>query len=232
MKNVIKIFLLTIMSLFIAVAAENTEVNGSPKLSEIEYKSIIVNGNKEFKLEKPVFKDNVKYAEVNKKINEIVDEKKWSKYEKELAKEKDLYSKPYVDFGSIITYYDSDIISILFSADVYLGGAHGGHPVNSIVINRKTGKEITSDILGSNKKDAFDKIYKIIKEDKEQVFFDTDEMEITREEIEKKAVLTYASKDIINILFNEYSVAPYTTGTPEFNYNMKTKKITFVDGSY
>lgn len=237
MRNIIIKLLLSalfiLFTAFIAFGEENSALNEMTKLPEIEYQQIFINGNKEFEIIKPVFKDKEKYSEVNKRIDEIVDEKKWSKTEKEIKKEKNNYSEEtYISFMPEITYHDRNIISICFYNELYLGGAHGGHRVNSIVVNRKTGKEITQDILGENKMDAFDKIYALIKANKGEVFFNVDEMKITREKIEKEAVLVYITKDVIGVIYNEYGIAPYTSGTPQFNYNMKTKKVTFIDGSF
>ncbi len=236
MRNIIiKLLLLVLFilfSAFVVFGEEDSAIKEMTKLPEIEYQQIFINGNKEYALIKPIFKDKEKYSEVNKKIDEIVDEKKWVKIEKEMKEDKDNYSQTYTGLMPEITYYDNNIISICFYNEYYLGGAHGGHRIYSIVVNRKTGKEITKDILGANKKDAFDKIYALIKANKGDVFFNVDEMEITREKIEKEAVLFYISKDVIGVMYNEYGIAPYTSGTPEFNYNMKIKKVTFVDGSF
>ena len=237
MRNIIiKLLLLVLFilfSAFVVFGEEDSAIKEMTKLPEIEYQQIFINGNKEYEIIKPIFKDKEKYSEVNKKIDEIIDEKKWEKTEKEIKQEKNSYSEDtYISFMPEITYHDSNIISICFYNELYLGGAHGGHRIYSIVVNRKTGKEITKEILGDNKKDAFDKIYALIKANKGDVFFNVDEMEITREKIEKEAVLVYLSKDVIGVMYNEYGIAPYTSGTPEFNYNMKIKKVTFVDGSF
>ena len=65
MRNIIiKLLLLVLFilfSAFVVFGEEDSAIKEMTKLPEIEYQQIFINGNKEFEIIKPVFKDKEKY---------------------------------------------------------------------------------------------------------------------------------------------------------------------------
>ena len=219
-----KMFKLVLMSMFFF--GGNIVAKNEIKVPEIKMETVYINGNKNYEVVKPIFIDNVKFRAVNDELNILIHIEELKKEEEEIEledpeghKNHELFIQP------TILYADSDIISFTISGYQYTGGAHGGSWLTSFLVNRKTGEIITDTLKTENKK-VFNKIQKYIKENLEGIFF---EDEYTSEYLMNEAVVSQLDKETINISYMSYTIAPYAAGIPEFEYNIKTKKLYFLD---
>lgn len=202
-------------------------ISGSTvKVPEIKTEIIYINGNQNFKIVKPVFTDSVKFKTINSEINKIINIEEFQKEEKEFCINDPEKCRDYeVIIEPHIIYADNNVISFTISGYQYTGGAHGGSWVDSFLVDRKTGKLIT-DSLKVNNKIVFNKIQKYINDNPLGIFFSE---RYTAKELMDSAVAYQTGKDTVGIMYLSYSVAPYAAGMPEFEYNIKTKKLYFFD---
>ena len=77
MKNYILI-LIVILSFVLPAETKQSEI------PEIKYESLDINGNKNYMVSKPVFIDNVKFKDINDKINKLIDKKTLEKESQKL----------------------------------------------------------------------------------------------------------------------------------------------------
>lgn len=190
---------------------------------EVKFEKKIINGNKNYKITKPVFTNKVKFKEINDIINKRIDK---NNIEAEITEEceySEECSKYELSIEPVIQYADKDVISFTLGTYVYSGGAHGLYGIESFLVNRKTGKVIT-DSLKNNNKEVFGRIRNFIDKNESGFFFSLSD---NGSEIEDGAVFIQTGKDKLTILYSLYSVAPYAAGMPEFEYNTKTKKLEF-----
>lgn len=195
------------------------------KIPEIKYETLNINGNKNYEIVKPIFIDNVKFKEVNSEINKLIDKKTLEDEEKEnCIADPERCGTYELIMEPVIEYQDKNIISLSINVYMYLGGAHGAYGTESFIINRKTGEIITDKILGTEKDAVLEKIYNYILKNSPEMYFSSDM-------ISKKCVITdcpvfvKTGKDIVQIRYGIYSVAPYVAGEQVFEYNQKTKKL-------
>ena len=115
--------------------------------------------------------------------------------------------------GTILFNYN-DLLSFVVSKEYYFGGAHGGHNYANRVIDLKTGRRITEDIIFVN--DYHDDLTKIIIDaialsnnveisELENIgFFNVDEIVPNNNFYVDETGITYT--------FNEYEIAAYVVG--------------------
>ena len=199
------------------------------ELPEIKYETLNINGNKNLKIIKPIFIDNKKFGKINDEINKLLDQKTLEDENKEFCSynPKDCTSYE-VQSEPVIEYQDKDIISLSLNTYVYYGGAHGVSGTDSIIINRKTGENITNSILGSKKDSILKKIYSYVLKNPRDIFFPKDM-------ISESCVLTdcpiyvKTGKDTVQIRYGQYALASYADGEQVFEYNTKTGKLYYLD---
>ena len=115
---------------------------------------------------------------------------------------------------------DGGIISLLISEDIYLGGAHSSTVYKSVNFNLYSGQSITlNDILGcdSDTYNSFikSKILEKIKENPDN-YFSLEENAL--DEAYSESNFTITSNGIM-IFFQQYDIAPYSTGIPMFEFS-------------
>ena len=167
--------------------------------------------------------NNIKSQEaINLKINTIIDEFKNrvledSKRDNEFNKTNGLPIKQYVvNVNNTIHYNRNDILSLTLHLYSYMGGAHGSTKDISLNIDTNTGNNGSlKDFLGNN--EGYDEI--ILNEIKRQVNINP-EMYF-KESVDKITKLPYNQNfflidDNIVVYFDEYEIAPYVAGRPEF----------------
>jgi hypothetical protein len=196
------------------------------KVPEMKTETLDVNGNKKFKIVKPVFINKVKFKDVNDELDRIININSIRDEEKEICVNDPERCGDYeVGVGPEVIYTDDKVISFTLNGYEYLGGAHGMSWKTAFLVDRKTGKLIT-DKLKTDNKAAFEKIQKYISNNETGIFFND---EYTVNELTESAVVYQTGKNTISIVYLSYAVAPYAAGMPEFEYNTKTKKLYFFD---
>ena len=196
------------------------------KVPEMKTETLYVNGNKNFKIVKPVFINKVKFKEVNDELDRIIDIDSRRNEEKEICVDEPERCENYmIDVGPEVVYADNKVISFTLNSFQYLGGAHGMYWKNAFLVDRKTGKIIT-DKLKTDNKAVFERIQKYISDNETGVFFND---EYTVDQLTEDAVLYQTGKNTVAIIYLSYAVAPFSAGMPEFEYNTKTKKLYFLD---
>lgn len=159
---------------------------------------------------------------INNKINNIVNEFKnqimeQSLKDNEFNKVNELPIKQYVvNVNNTIHYNKDNILSLTLHLYSYTGGAHGSTTDVSLNIDTNTGKNGTlKDFLGNNV--GYDQIIlSVIKDQVAQnpeMYFKENVDKITQLPYNQKFFLT---DDGVVVYFNEYEIAPYVAGRPEF----------------
>ena len=224
MKNYILI-LIVILSFVLPAETKQSEI------PEIKYESLDINGNKNYMVSKPVFIDNVKFKDINDKINKLIDKKTLEKEEKEYCVEDPGRCGSFqLIMGPAIDYQDKDVISLSINIYQYTGGAHGGSYTESFIIDRKTGKDITKSILGEAKDKVLGKIYNYVMKNPQEIFFSSDMIDKNCV-IKDCPIFLKEEKDSVQIRYGQYAVAPYAASVQVFEYNFKTKKLYFYDAT-
>lgn len=123
-----------------------------------------------------------------------------------------------VDSGYKVTYNRNGVLSVLVNDYEFLGGAHGGATLTGMTFSLKDGKQIQlSDLLKSNSNYRKD-INKIINTEmkKEEDLYFADSF---------KGIAAnrgyYLTDSGLKIYFQQYEIAPYAAGTPEFSFTFK-----------
>ena len=199
------------------------------ELPEIKYETLNINGNKNYKIIKPIFIDNNKFGKINDEINGLLDQKvledenkEACSYDPEGCASYEVISEP------VIEYQDKDIISLSINTYVYYGGAHGVSGTESIIINRKTGENITNNILGSKKDPILKKIYSYVLKNPKEIFFSKDMITESCVLVDCP-VIVKTGKDAVQIRYGQYALASYADGEQVFEYNTKTGKLYYFD---
>lgn len=124
-------------------------------------------------------------------------------------------------YTSTITYNENCTISLYYDYFVYLGGAHGSTTRSSETWDILKGDEITLCNLFNNRVNFNEYIIQSIFADIEQKNKKNPNMYF--ENYEKNVALTFNrnnfylnSDGIIVVYFQQYSIAPYAAGIPEF----------------
>ena len=164
--------------------------------------------------------ENKVLEEINKNIEDFT--LSWVRNVKLLGEE---FNKEYEKEGKEIPkveadsfyecFYNSEIISIPMTYYEYTGGAHGLTIKISYNYNLKTGEILTLNNLFKDDFNYNEIIDKFIREEilKEPTLY-FDEGELFKGVDEKQAY--YLSKDGIVIYFQQYEIAPYSSGIREF----------------
>ena len=199
------------------------------ELPEIKYETLNINGNKNIKIIKPIFIDNKKFGKINDEINKLLDQKTLEDENKEFCSynPKDCTSYE-VQSEPVIEYQDKDIISLSLNTYVYYGGAHGVSGTDSIIINRKTGENITNKILDSKKDPILKKIYSYVLKNPKEIFFSKDMITESCVLVDCP-VIVKTGKDAVQIRYGQYALASYADGEQVFEYNTKTGKLYYFD---
>lgn len=199
------------------------------ELPEVKYETLNINGNKNYKIIKPVFIDNKKFEKVNEKINKLLDQKTLEdenkeacSYDPEGCVSYEVISEP------VVEYQDKDIISLSLNIYVYYGGAHGMSGTVSTIVNRKTGEDITDKILGSKKDQILKKIYSYVLNNPKERFFEKDMIAESCVLVDCP-VFVKTEKDVVQIRYGQYALASYADGEQVFEYNTKTGKLYYID---
>ncbi|MBP9477794.1 MAG: DUF4163 domain-containing protein [Sebaldella sp.] len=199
------------------------------ELPEIKYETLNINGNKNYKIIKPIFIDNNKFGKINDEINGLLDQKvledenkEACSYDPEGCASYEVISEP------VIEYQDKDIISLSINTYVYYGGAHGMSGTESIIINRKTGENITNKILDSKKDPILKKIYSYVLKNPKEIFFSKDMITESCVLVDCP-VIVKTGKDAVQIRYGQYALASYADGEQVFEYNTKTGKLYYFD---
>ena len=199
------------------------------ELPEIKYETLNINGNKNYKIIKPIFIDNNKFGKINDEINGLLDQKvledenkEACSYDPEGCASYEVISEP------VIEYQDKDIISLSINTYVYYGGAHGVSGTESIIINRKTGENITNKILDSKKDPILKKIYSYVLKNPKEIFFSKDMITESCVLVDCP-VIVKTGKDAVQIRYGQYALASYADGEQVFEYNTKTGKLYYFD---
>ncbi|MGU8571048.1 DUF3298 and DUF4163 domain-containing protein [Clostridium perfringens] len=215
-----KIFLcLMSLLLIFSTAVLGEEIN---KIEVIE-KSIEENTDKyEIKVKYPIIQDGEK--EVTDKINKTIEDYtlNWINDIKLLGEE---YSKEYEKAGkempkmeaySLFEVFNTDeVISLPVSYYQYTGGAHGLTTKVSYNYNLKTGKELRLKDLfkeGFDYKSIIDKKVREDIEKEKELYFDNGAL--FKGVNENQAY--YLNRDGIIVYFQQYEIAPYSSGIREF----------------
>ena len=229
MKSKLFMFVSLFLLILTIVPADTTANEIKSPLSELEFVKYDINGNKNYQIVKPVFKDKKKFKNANDTFDKLydidaikADEKDGCKYDPERCNTHQYELVPNVE------YSDSNVISISLNAYVYTGGAHGMSGIEGILIDRKTGKDITDTFLQKDINKIKEKIRKFATNNIDEGFFDG---EISDESLNSFSLIQ-SSKDKVSIIYSLYSLAPYASGMPVFEYNMKTKKLYFLSSNY
>nr|WP_198044734.1 DUF3298 and DUF4163 domain-containing protein [Lysinibacillus timonensis] len=169
----------------------------------------------------------LKNLEAQKKINEILLNHVKTSFEgyQKLKKEMEEYKRgvdcvkqaPTCNY-SYNTYYEvkynqTGKLSILIYDATYSGGAHGLEGVTTYNFNIQNGKRYTLDDLVSNQNDYVtltDYVKHYMKEHRD-VFFD---QEILKKFTLSKMTHFYFTQEGIDLIFQQYEVAPYAVGHP------------------
>ena len=199
------------------------------ELPERKYETLNINGNKNYKIIKPIFIDNNKFGKINDEINGLLDQKvledenkEACSYDPEGCASYEVISEP------VIEYQDKDIISLSINTYVYYGGAHGMSGTESIIINRKTGENITNKILDSKKDPILKKIYSYVLKNPKEIFFSKDMITESCVLVDCP-VIVKTGKDAVQIRYGQYALASYADGEQVFEYNTKTGKLYYFD---
>lgn len=179
--------------------------------------------NKDFSLENEKFKEMIENSKNN--LKEELPEIKYLqenmnssiKYEEKIS-----YETYENEFG---------ITSILLSTYYYQGGAHGLTGISSYNYSNKSGKELTiEDIITEEGKEYIEnKILEGIKKDfkksdndKTKVFYFQDSLE--SDAVKLKNANVYFNGDKLIVTYPHYTLAPYSTGMPEFIFSKEEMK--------
>ena len=197
------------------------------KIPEVKTETLNINKNENYEIIKPVFIDNVKFKDVNDEINRLINVKEIGKLERSSCIEDSEECENYMyQVTPEIIYADDNVISLVIDRFIYTGGAHGNGRRYSFLADRKTGKLITN-TLKNNNKEIFDKIQKFIETNSLGIFFDFEEY--TADGLLEKAVVYQTGKNTISVMYMDYAIAPYIIRSPEFIYNVQTKKLYFLN---
>lgn len=194
--------------------------------SEVSSAKVITENYKEAFLKYPQV-TGLKNSEGQKKINGVLHEHIQSSYKAylKLMEEMENYKKgvdckkqaPICEY-SYSTYYDVKYnqdgrVSILFYDATYSGGAHGLEGVTTYNFNLKTGEKYSLDDLVSDQSkyiDITDYVRKYMREHQE-IFFDEG---ILKDFLVNKDTQFYFTDEGIDLIFQQYEVAPYAVGHP------------------
>ncbi|MDN4619044.1 DUF4163 domain-containing protein [Paenibacillus sp. PsM32] len=122
-----------------------------------------------------------------------------------------------IDSGYKVTYNRNGVLSVLVNDYEFLGGAHGGATLTGMTFSLKDGKQIQlSDLLKSNSNYRKD-IDKVINAEikKEDLYFADSFKGIAANQG------YYLTDSGLTIYFQQYEIAPYAAGTPEFSFTFK-----------
>lgn len=110
------------------------------------------------------------------------------------------------------------VTSIVFNEYEYTGGAHGNSVKKVYLLNEKTGKVLNiNNYLSEKEKEKIkEKVKEEIKKDPSKYFVDS--------KIDLKDAVIYFNQDKVIIEFGLYSIAPYSSGMPKFEFKKEELK--------
>ena len=190
-------------------------------------------GNKDYDVVKPVFIGG-KFKKINVEIDSITPE-----FYKETMKECMEYNmKSYCEsfkasMESKILYQDDKIISLIIEVSEKTGGIHPVYFISSFVINKESGENIKDQILGDEREEVTERIYKYILENPFGTFWSKDDSYFNQECIKDSCfTLIKKDKETVYIMYHVYDIASFGEGEQYFEFNMRTKKLYYLNGFY
>lgn len=183
---------------------QTKKIKYTNKYIDVDVKYPIIYGLNNKKIEKTINNTILKldYKEVEQSAKEMESE------ETSL-----LPYSAYQDFK--VTYNKNGIVSIFTNDYLYTGGAHGYGSNRGYNFDLKTGKKLKlKDLFKNNayKTVIYNEIIKQINKNKDT--FDSNAPEIVKENLDYSEF--YITKDGIIICFQEYEIACYAVGRPQF----------------
>lgn len=133
----------------------------------------------------------------------------------------DLKAEAFMDFDEYKNSFG--VTSVVLSDYMYEGGAHGMTVLSSYNIDNTTGKILTfDDVFIKSAKQSFEKgILQIIKNNKDGKYMSD------IESVDLNSAVMYFDGDYVVFKFQQYSIAPYSSGEPAFRYNKEDIKSFF-----
>lgn len=111
------------------------------------------------------------------------------------------------------------IDSILVTNYIYSGGAHGSTFLSVFNLDSKTGESIPL-----NKIISPEGIEYITKTIQEEINMNLNEKYFNNATVILDDSYIYFDKDMLEVIFPQYSIAPYSSGMPKFTFNLKDLK--------
>ncbi|MGQ9856089.1 MAG: DUF3298 and DUF4163 domain-containing protein [Fervidobacterium sp.] len=153
--------------------------------------------------------------EIQEKVKKLVEEVK--EIAEEVNKVEGLRYPYEAHISTEITYESRDIISLVIYYYTFTGGAHGNTVFETYNIDAKTGKILTlADLFDGTcdyTKVIKDEIIKQIKAEEQNYFPESIEY-VIQEDFSNKTFTI--SKDGLQIRYQDYEIAPHSTGLPTF----------------
>ncbi len=190
-------------------------------------------GNKDYDVVKPVFIGE-KFKKINIEIDDLTPE-----FHKETMKECMEYNmKSYCEgfkagMESKILYQDDKVISLIIEVHEKTGGVHPVDFISSFVIDKESGEDIKDQILGDERQEVTERIYKYILKNPFDTFWSKDDSGFNEECIKESCfTLIQKDKDTVYIMYYVYDIASFAEGDQYFEFNTKTKKLYYLNGFY
>lgn len=179
-------------------------------------------------------------------LSNLTEYEEWAKEDfhwRETLEQEDgqtFFWQPYeVEMSYSVERADEKVISFLFRNYDYIGGAHGGQALYGMTFDAQTGEKLTLEMLGESEQAVRDVVEPILMQQAEQIQeqFEKGERDIGL--FEEYAdympdVLTqeswYLTQDGMDVVANEYLIAPYATGPVTFH--IPYEQSTFIKEAY
>ncbi len=190
------------------IIVENKTIRKDKKWIKIE-----ADYPKVYGIKNSAFKNSLNQT-IKDKVNKFVEDSE--KLAKETYAELENEKTAMFPFEAIVTYsYDinGSILSLVMNYYSYLGGAHGSTFIEAINVDIIKGVNLKLADLFKDKKDYKQYILKIINEEMKKepdIYFSP-----SIDEFDESNFYLNSSNELI-IYFNQYDIAPYSTGIVEF----------------
>lgn len=200
-----------------SVKISTKEIKSSSEIINVDLKIPVLTGMKDKELQKNI---NERFFSEEMGFRDQI-EKSAVEFQK-YAEEHNIPKRPFeANVSYKVTYNKNNLLSITFYYYMFTGGAHGGTKVISYNIDLKGGKTLAlKDFFLPNtnyKAKINSEILRQIKENK-GFYFENAFKSI------KDTSPFYITPDNMVFYFQEYEIAPYVAGTPEFSVPISTFK--------
>ncbi len=127
-----------------------------------------------------------------------------------------------VDSGYKVTYNQNGVISFLLNDYGYLGGAHGGNTLTGMTFSLKNGKALKLDDLLKSNASYRQNLKKLLQNEiKKQGGVEDGTLDSFNDLSKNSSAYLnnyYLTEQGFTIFFQQYAIAPYAAGNPEFNF--------------